>query len=64
LAEHPLLILRGVDSDLLSAAALQRMVTVAPDVTAVTIAGVGHAPDLDEPEAVAALDAFLSRWST
>ena len=26
-----------------------------------TVAGVGHAPELNEPEAVAAIDEFLAR---
>ena len=39
----------------------ERMVTEIPDVEVVTVPGVGHAPDLDEPEAVAAIDRLLER---
>lgn len=59
LGQNPLLVVRGECSDLLSAAALQKMHLVVPSVKAVTVPGVGHAPMLDEPEAVAAIDAFL-----
>jgi pimeloyl-ACP methyl ester carboxylesterase len=31
----------------------------APGVEFVEVAGVGHAPMLDEPEAIAAIDGFL-----
>ena len=27
----------------------------------VTVPGVGHAPELDEPKAIAAIDAFLDK---
>ena len=30
----------------------------------VAVPGVGHAPELDEPEAVAAIDAFLDQLNT
>jgi pimeloyl-ACP methyl ester carboxylesterase len=61
LSGRPVLILRGELSDLLSDAALERMATEIPDVETVTVPGVGHAPDLDEPEAVAAIDRLLER---
>ncbi|HKU93409.1 MAG TPA: hypothetical protein VJP82_08700 [Sphingomicrobium sp.] len=35
------------------------MMRAAPDAAFVTVPGVGHAPMLDEPEAAAAIDAFL-----
>ena len=59
LAERPLLVLRGERSDLLGAGVLARMQGVSPHVSTATVAGVGHAPSLDEPDAVAAIDAFL-----
>ena len=31
-----------------------------PEMKSAIVAGVGHAPMLDEPEAVAAIDAFLA----
>jgi pimeloyl-ACP methyl ester carboxylesterase len=61
LAGRPILVLRGETSDLLSDAAAQRMATEIPDVEVVTVPRVGHAPDLDEPEAVAAIDRLLER---
>lgn len=59
LAQKPLLVVRGERSDLVSAAALEKMHAAAPLMQSVTVPGVGHAPMLDEPEAVAAIDAFL-----
>ena len=59
LAERPLLIIRGSESDLISAAGAAKMRAAAPNAQFVELPGVGHAPDLDEPEAIAALDAFL-----
>lgn len=61
LAPIPLLVLRGETSDILSAETLAEMVRRHPDCTAVTVPNRGHPPLLDEPEAVAAIDAFLAR---
>ena len=61
LAGRPILVLRGEMSDLLGDAAAQRMATEIPDVEVVTVPRVGHAPDLDEPEAVEAIDRLLER---
>lgn len=61
LAGRPVLVLRGESSDLLSDAAAERMATEIPNVEVVTVPEVGHAPDLDEPEAVAAIDRLLER---
>jgi pimeloyl-ACP methyl ester carboxylesterase len=60
LAQKPLLVIRGENSDLLSAAAAEKMAGAAPNVKFAVVPGVGHAPDLGEPEAVAAIDAFLT----
>ncbi|MFL6752266.1 MAG: alpha/beta fold hydrolase [Sphingomicrobium sp.] len=60
LAQKPLLVVRGAESELLSAEALHKMRAAAPAARFVEIAGVGHAPDLDEPAAVDAIDAFLA----
>jgi len=60
LAQKPLLVIRGAKSDLLSAETLEKMHAVAPAMKSAVVAGVGHAPELNEPEAVAAIDAFLS----
>jgi pimeloyl-ACP methyl ester carboxylesterase len=61
LAGKPVLLLRGALSDLLSAATLEAMVARLPGAEAVTLDGVGHAPTLDEPEAVAAIERLLAR---
>jgi pimeloyl-ACP methyl ester carboxylesterase len=60
LAQKALLIIRGANSDLLTAGAAERMAAAAPGVTLVTVPHVGHAPELNEPEAVAAIDSFLA----
>ena len=59
LAQKPLLVVRGARSNLLSAETLEEMHKVAPRMRSVIVPGVGHAPDLSEPEAVAAIDEFL-----
>lgn len=58
--ETPTLVLRGELSDILSAEMAEEMATRHPDCTAVMIPRVGHAPILDEPAAVTAIDAFLA----
>lgn len=62
LGQAPLLIVRGELSDLLSAATAKAMLDAAPGAQLVTVSGVGHAPELNEPTAVAAIDQFLSRF--
>lgn len=57
----PTLLLRGGSSRLLSADTFSRMAEALPDAATVTVPGVGHAPTLEEPEAVAAIDALLAR---
>jgi pimeloyl-ACP methyl ester carboxylesterase len=57
----PSLVLRGELSDLLSQETVERMLAENPAMEAVTVPRVGHAPTLDEPEAVAAIDRLLSR---
>ncbi len=56
----PLLALRGELSDILNAKTLQNMQAANPNMTAVTIENRGHAPLLDEPDSLAAIDAFIS----
>ena len=60
LATKPLLVIRGEKSDLLTAAAAEKMRDVAPKAEFATVPGVGHAPELDEREAVAAIGDFLN----
>lgn len=57
----PVLILRGALSDVIAPATVARMTAMLENAEAVTVAGVGHAPQLDEPEAVAAIDRLLAR---
>lgn len=56
----PALSVRGGLSDILSLETQARMVADA-GMTATTVADVGHAPTLEEPEAVTAVDAILER---
>jgi len=63
LAGRPVLLLRGALSDLLGEATFADMAARLPDAQAVTVPGVGHAPTLDEPEAVAAIGRLLDRVS-
>ena len=60
LAQKPLLVIRGEKSDLLTASTAAKMQSVAPHMTLATVAGVGHAPELNEPHAIAAIDEFLA----
>ncbi|MFZ5961800.1 alpha/beta fold hydrolase [Thalassococcus sp. BH17M4-6] len=55
----PLCALRGANSDLLSAATFAEMQRRRPDMIAAEIPDRGHIPFLDEPEALAALNAWL-----
>ena len=57
----PLLSLRGALSDLFSAETMAEMARRRPDAEMVTVPDVGHAPTLDEPEAVAAIARLLAR---
>jgi pimeloyl-ACP methyl ester carboxylesterase len=61
LSPIPVLALRGATSDVLSKGTFERMALEKPDLERVTVPGHGHAPTLDEPECVAAIDAFLQR---
>ncbi|HUD31084.1 MAG TPA: alpha/beta hydrolase [Novosphingobium sp.] len=54
-------VVRGARSDLLSAATLAEMVRRIPSAEALTLPDVGHAPTLDEPESVAAIERLLAR---
>ncbi len=60
LKEIPVLGVRGELSDLLSEATFGRMLETHSGMRAVTVASRGHAPMLDEPEALTAVDAFLA----
>jgi len=55
----PTLVVWGTESDVLSEAQARRMVKALPRGELVAIPGVGHAPTLVEPAALAALERFL-----
>ncbi len=55
----PTLLLRGGQSDLLSAATAQAMTQRGPRARLVQFEGVGHAPMLVQPDQVAAVREFL-----
>jgi pimeloyl-ACP methyl ester carboxylesterase len=57
----PLALLRGEGSDLLSAETVAKMTAASPDLIATTVPDRGHVPFLNEPESVAAIDAWLAR---
>jgi pimeloyl-ACP methyl ester carboxylesterase len=61
LGSIPILAIRGALSDIISPQILDAMAAQHPNLTPITIANRGHAPMLDEPPAVAAIDAFLKR---
>ncbi|HKI98675.1 MAG TPA: alpha/beta hydrolase [bacterium] len=55
-----LLLIRGGESDLLAPPTVQAMQAAQPQLRVAEVPGVSHAPTLDEAEAQAALDAFLT----
>ena len=59
LGPKPVLVIRGERSDLLTAQTAAKMQAVAPDMKLAVVPGVGHAPELNEPEAIAAIEEFL-----
>lgn len=56
----PLLLIRGALTDLLSADVAEKMVELHGNAKLVTVPRVGHAPGLDEAEAVSAIKTFLA----
>jgi cobalt-zinc-cadmium efflux system protein len=56
----PMLIVRGGDSDLLSAKTVAEMCKVNPYIRSIEIPGVGHAPTFIKPEQVALAKEFFS----
>ena len=56
----PMLVLRGALSDILASATVERMQSVVPEMRVVDVPGRGHVPLLNEPVALAAIDAFLN----
>ena len=60
LARVPILVIRGAHSDILSVTTLARMQRERPGLEVLTVANRGHAPLLDEPGCVAAIERFLA----
>ena len=60
LATRPLLVLRGETSDILQAETAAKMAS-RPGVELVTLPRIGHAPTLDEPQSIAAIERLLDR---
>jgi pimeloyl-ACP methyl ester carboxylesterase len=56
----PTMVIRGALSDILSPETLERMQVEVPALQVVEVPGRGHVPNLDEPEAIAAIDRFLA----
>ncbi|QJU60572.1 alpha/beta hydrolase [Sphingomonas sp. AP4-R1] len=61
LVGKPALLVRGALSDILSAETAARMIDRLPQMELLTLPRIGHAPMLDEPECVAAIDRLLAR---
>jgi pimeloyl-ACP methyl ester carboxylesterase len=61
LAGRPVAVVRGGNSDILSAATAAAMVARHDGLDLVTLPGIGHAPTLDEPEARAAVHRLLDQ---
>ena len=61
LAHVPVLLIRGAVSNILLPGTVTRMQAVRPDMPVVTLPGIGHAPILTEPPALAAIQTFLAR---
>ena len=63
LTHVPMLGIRGELSDILTPETFAKMAKEHPDFTSVTAPRVGHVPRLIEPNVVAAIDAFLLRFT-
>ena len=61
LAQKPVFVIRGENSDLLTKEIAERMEEAGPDVSSLMVKDRGHAPLLDEPEVLTAIDEFLTR---
>jgi len=57
----PVAVIRGANSELLSAATVDEMAARRPDLVTATVPGRGHVPFLDEPESLEAIRAWLGR---
>jgi pimeloyl-ACP methyl ester carboxylesterase len=57
----PMLAIRGAQSDVLSAATLERMAREAPTLRTLTVPDRGHAPTLEEPQCITEIERFVER---
>ncbi|GAB5413819.1 MAG: alpha/beta hydrolase [Congregibacter sp.] len=60
LGKLPLLVVRGALSDILAMDCVEKMQALAEEMRFINVQDRGHAPMLDEPEVVDAIDQFLS----
>ena len=60
MAKIPTLVVRGIVSDILDQPTVEEMKRRKPDLQVCIVPGRGHCPYLDEPESIAAIDAFLA----
>jgi pimeloyl-ACP methyl ester carboxylesterase len=58
---YPVLLTRGLVSDILLPQTVERMRQRRPDMPIVEVPDIGHAPTLEEPQCVAAISAFLEQ---
>ncbi|MCR9097198.1 MAG: alpha/beta hydrolase [bacterium] len=61
IGDKPITVLWGVLSDILSRDIVERMRAEKPDLEVLEVPNRGHVPLLDEPECLAAIEAFLDR---
>ncbi|MCY4260346.1 MAG: alpha/beta hydrolase [Rhodobacteraceae bacterium] len=61
LSKLPGAVIRGANSELLSAATVRKMIQYKPDLLAVEVPDRGHCPFLDEPESLRAIAAVLDQ---
>ena len=59
LHDIPLLLIRGVHSDILARETAEKMMKLHPDCRYAEIPDIGHAPMLSEPQSIAAIKPFL-----
>ncbi len=64
IGDVPMLVVRGETSDILAEGGAEAMMQRAPQAELVTIPRVGHAPTLEEPQAVSAIDRLLAKVRT
>jgi len=62
LTHVPVLVLRGENSDILSPETVERMTQEHAKLSRVTVKDRGHAPFLDEPEALDAINTYLTQF--